>query len=109
MQDALSALEASYITLQAQIADLSAACQNPDQTSALMSKYVAARTNYWSCVNKAFHDDDPAVASLVTQLNAANMDLKTAVEQMGDMKKVLDSITQAITLGSSLAAKVISI
>ncbi|HUN84143.1 MAG TPA: hypothetical protein VMU48_07180 [Terracidiphilus sp.] len=109
MQDALSALETSYFTLQAQIAELSAACQTPDQINALMSKYVAIRANYWSCINKAFHDDDPSVTSLVAKLNAANTNLKSAVEQMGDMNKVLDFITQAVTLGTSLATKVISI
>jgi ABC-type proline/glycine betaine transport system substrate-binding protein len=107
MQDALTALEQNYMTLNQQLAMLSLNC-TPDQKTALMNQVVAARSAYWSCVNKAFHDDDPQVVSLASQLNAANQQLSNAVQQMGDIGATLTQITQAVTLASSLAALVIS-
>jgi hypothetical protein len=81
MQSALAELETTYFTLQSQIGPLLAACQTQAQRDALTTQYVAARSAYWSCVNKAFHDDDPAVIALTTQLDAANDQLKKAVPQ----------------------------
>jgi len=107
MQDALAALEQNYMTLNQQLAMLGLNC-TPDQKTALMNQVVAARSAYWSCVNKAFHDDDPQVVSLTSQLNAANQQLSNAVQQMGDIAGTLTQITQAVTLASSLAALVIS-
>jgi hypothetical protein len=109
MQSALAELETTYFTLQSQIGTLLAACQTQAQRDALTTQYVAARSDYWSCVNKAFHDDDPAVVALTTQLDAANNRLKAAVQQLGDIKTVIDNITQVVTVGASLAAKVIAL
>jgi hypothetical protein len=108
MQSALQELETTYFTLQGQIGMLTAACTTDQQRSDLIAEYVAARSNYWNCVNKAFHDDDPQVVSLTAQLDSANTQLKTLVQQMGNISKVIDGITQAVTVGASLAAKVIS-
>jgi len=109
MQSALAELESTYFTLQNQIGLLTTACQTDAQRNDLITKFVCARSNYWSCVNKAFHDDDPEVVSLTTQLNVANAKLKVAVAQMGDIKTTLDNITQAVTIGATLAAKVITL
>lgn len=107
MQTALAELEKCYFTLQSQIDTLSAACQTKDQKDALSTQYVKARQAYWSCVNKAFHDDDPQVASLAAQLDAANAKLKVAVQQMGNISKVIDGITQAVSIAASLSKMVI--
>jgi hypothetical protein len=108
MQDALAELETTYFTLQSKIGALLDACQTQPQKDALTTQYVAARSAYWSCVNKAFHDDDPAVKALTTQLDAANTQLKTAVQQLGDIKTIIDIITQVVTVGAGLASKVIA-
>ncbi|MDR3751287.1 MAG: hypothetical protein P4K94_07340 [Terracidiphilus sp.] len=107
MQDALAALEKNYMNLNQQLNMLSVNC-TADQKSALMNQVVAARTAYWSCVNKAFHDDDPQVVSLTSQLNAANKQLSNAVQQMGDITATLNQITQAVTIATGLAALVIA-
>jgi ABC-type proline/glycine betaine transport system substrate-binding protein len=109
MQTALAELESTYLTLQSQIGMLLAACQTQDQRDALTSQYVAARSSYWTCVNKAFHDDDPTVIALTTQLDAANNQVKAAVQQLGDIATAIKTITQAVTVGASLAAKVIAV
>ena len=108
MQEALAQLETTYFTLQSKIGMLLAACQTQEQRDALTTQYVAARSSYWSCVNKAFHDDDPAVIALTKQLDAENTQLKASVQQLGNIKTVIDDITQAVNVGSSLASKVIA-
>jgi hypothetical protein len=107
MQTALAELEKCYFTLQFQLDMLSAACQTQGQRDALSAQYVKARQAYWSCVNKAFHDDDPQVASLTKQLDTANANLKVAVQQLGNISKVIDDITQAVSIAASLAKMVI--
>jgi hypothetical protein len=109
MQSALAELETTYVTIQAQIGLLLAACQTKEQRDDLTSKYVAARSAYWSCINKAFHDDDPAVIALTTELDAQNKQVKAAVQQIGNIKTVIDTIAQAVSVGTSLAAKVIAV
>ncbi|NYF78056.1 hypothetical protein [Granulicella arctica] len=105
MGDALSSVESYYFSLQSQLDLLLAACTTQQQRDALMSQYVAARQNYWSCINKMFHNDDPAVIALVTQLKAAEALVKQSVAQMGDISKVIDGITKAVAIGVQIAAK----
>jgi hypothetical protein len=109
MQSALQELESTYFTLQSQINMLSQACQTQDQREAISAQYVKARQNYWACVNKAFHDDDPMVDSLTSQIHAANQQLSNAVQEMGDIARVINDITNVVTLGTQLAAKVIAV
>lgn len=107
MQGPLVALEQTYINLQQQVSMLSAGC-DPQKKQALITQLVAARTAYWSCVNKAFHDDDPQVASLTAQLTDANQKVVNAIQQMGDMSATLDQITRSVSLASQLAKFVIA-
>lgn len=72
-------------------------------------QYVQARQNYWACVNKAFHDDDPQVVGLSGQIDAANQQLSTAVQQMGEITKTINDITNVVKLGTQLASKVITV
>jgi hypothetical protein len=109
MQSPLQELETTYFTLQAQINTLSQACQTQDERDSISAQYVKARQNYWACVNKAFHDDDPQVLSLTSQIDAANQQLSTAVKQMGNITKVITDITNTVTLGEQLASKVIAV
>ena len=108
MQDSLEQLETTYFTLQSQIDMLSAACQTQEQRDALTTQYVQARKAYWGCVNKAFHDDDPQVVSLTNQLTAENKNLKDALNDLSDIAKVLNVVTQVVTVGASLAGACIS-
>lgn len=107
MQDALAAVEALYFGLQQQVGMIVAATTSTEQKNAFMSQYVAARTAYWNCVNKMFHDDDPKVAALTTQLQALNQQVSNFEKQLGEISKVLDIITQAATIASDLSSMAI--
>jgi hypothetical protein len=105
MGDALSSLESYYISLQSQLDVLLAGCTTQQQRDSLMSQYIAARQNYWNCIHKMFHNDDPAVIALVTQLKAATEDVKKSVKEMGTISKVIDGITKAVSIGAQIASK----
>lgn len=107
MQDALAALENTYMTLNQQLLGLPDNAP-ADQRSQLSGQVVAARAAYWSCVNKAFHDDDPQVVSLTSQLSAINQQLSDATEEMGNIANVLGQAAQAVSLATSLAKLVIA-
>jgi small-conductance mechanosensitive channel len=107
MQDPMAVLEQNYITIQDQVNVLSLSC-NQAERDKLNTQLLAARSAYWSCVNKAFHDDDPQVAALTAQLKQQTQSIKNAVQNMGDIAKVLDQITTAANTAANLAALVIS-
>ena len=76
MQDPMAVLEQNYITIQDQVNMLSLSC-NQAERDTLNAQLVAARSAYWSCVNKAFHDDDPQVAALTAQLKQQTFSVRT--------------------------------
>ena len=109
MGDALSTLEGIYMSLQASLNDMLMACPTQADRDKVMSLYVAARENYWNCIKKAFHEDDPALQALVVE-GKADIDAITKIcDSLGDITKVIERITHAVTVGSEIAAKVIAL
>jgi hypothetical protein len=103
MGEVLSALQAQYIFLTVNLADFLAACPTQDLRDAIQTQYVACRRSYFASVNTIFHDDDPAISSLVTQMKTAQASLEQTVEDLNNIAKVVDGITQAVTIGVKLA------
>jgi hypothetical protein len=104
MANALLDVQNTFTTLNANYNMLRAACQTDQQRTDLAAQYEAAETAYNKCVNKMLADDDAAVATLSTELKAANEQIVKSVQQMGNMSKVIDDITTAVTTGAKLAA-----
>jgi hypothetical protein len=109
MGDALSTVEGIYTSLQASLDDMLMACPTQADRDTVMSKYVAARENYWNCIKKAFHDDDPALQALVAEGKTDIDAIKNINDSLGDITKVIDTITHAVTVGSQFAAKLIAL
>ncbi len=109
MNPSLQALENQYVLLRESLSTLTAQGATPAQLDQLRSQVVQSRTNYWTAVNKTLHDDDPAVRDLVTQLNTAQLTLKTSIDHLGDVSKVIDAITKAVDIGSQIVAKAVSL
>ncbi|HEY0760713.1 MAG TPA: hypothetical protein VGD59_15805 [Acidisarcina sp.] len=103
MGDALSTIEALYFGLQQQVGMISLATTTQAEKDRFMTQYVAARTAYWACINKMFHDDDPQVATLTRQLKDATTQVSKAEAEMGNISKVIDNITQAVTIAAQLS------
>jgi hypothetical protein len=106
MTDALQALEDQYIRLTNNLTSLLTACQGDADRNAIMSQYVTSRRNYFNCVNRMFHDDDPSIQVLVDQMKSEQTALTAAVTRVGVIAGVITTITTAVKTGASLAAKV---
>ncbi len=105
MQDAMMALEQNYITIQ-NVVTMLPLNGNQSLRDSLNTQIVAARRAYWSCVNKAFHDDDPQVADLTAQLKQQTQAIYDAVKNLGDIANNLNQITTAVETAAKLAALV---
>ncbi len=109
MPDSLEALENQYFLLRGSLPSLIAQGATPDQVTQLQTQIVQSRTNYWTAINQVLHDDDPETQTLTSELNTAQLTLKAAIDHMGEVAKIIDVITQAVGIGSKLAAKAISL
>lgn len=105
MPNALSDVQDTFTSLDAQYTTLLEACKTQADRDALADKYTAAQGAYLTCVGNMLADDDADVAAIDAQLKVANGVVKQAVTEMGNMSKVLDDLTKAITLGAQLVAK----
>ncbi|MFT4111699.1 hypothetical protein [Silvibacterium sp.] len=106
MANALDDVQETFTTLDAQYNTLLIGCKTQADRDALKAKYALAQQNYDACVNKLLSDDDATVAALDKQLKTANVQVKTAVAQMGNMQKVIGDITTAVSYGSQLLSMV---
>jgi hypothetical protein len=104
MANALSDVQATFLSLNSQYIVLRAACKTDTQRDLLGAQYSAAQLNYQSTLNATLADDDAQVAALSKQLKAANAEVVRATVEMGDISKVITNITTAVTLGAKLVA-----
>jgi hypothetical protein len=89
MANALTDVQNTFTSLDANYNLLLAACQTLDQRDAVAAQYTAAQGAYLTCVGKMLADDDAQVIALCAQLNAANAEVTNAVAGMGDMNEVI--------------------
>jgi hypothetical protein len=82
-----------------------AACPTQQERDAVLKQYVAARRNYWNSIHKVFHDDDPAIAALVKQMGVEQRQIESCTDQLNAIAKVINIITDAVMVGTALAAK----
>ncbi len=109
MGDALNALENQYFLINDNFGNLYAKCATDDQKAALQKQLTTARTNYWSAINKVLHDDDPEVQQLTSQMNTLALTLKATIDNEQNIVAVLGAVTQAVAVGTQLAALAISL
>jgi hypothetical protein len=96
----------TFDSLDQQYNLLRIACRTQSDVDALEAKYATAQENVEVCTNQLLEDDTAEIAALDKQLKDCNVELRKAVAKMGNMSKVLDNLTQAITLGAQLIAKI---
>ena len=109
MGDALNAVESLYFAAQSSLNDMLAACQDDDQRDAIKTRYIATRQNYWTCINKTFHEDDPGLQSLESDAKTTCDAIKRIDDQLGDIAKVLKILDQAVSVGSEIVKKIITL
>lgn len=104
MGDALSSLEDQYIFLTNHLDQYLKACTTETQKDSIKSNYVDSRRNYWSCISKIFHNDDPKVVAAVKQVKTAQQSLQDSLAQLNDIAAVLNTVASAVKIGGELAA-----
>ena len=92
----LVSLEDQYIFLTNHLDDYLTACKTDTDRDSVTGNYVNSRRNYWTCINKTFHDDDPKVVAVVTQMGAAQKSLEGSLAQLGQIATVLNTIASAV-------------
>lgn len=109
MGGALGAVEGVYFSLQLRLADMLGTAKTDEDRNTVQTQYVLARQNYWQCVNKTFHEDDPALQALVVQAKSVIDQVSKIDKQMTQITTVISIAKQAVSVGSQIAAKVISL
>jgi len=102
MANALLDVVDTFTSLDAQYNMLRIACKTPADLVTLDARYATAQARIEFCTENELEDDDDEVAILDTQLKARNFELKKATTEMGDMSKVLNNLTEAVTIGGKL-------
>ncbi len=102
--DALSSLEDQYIFLTNNLDTYLGSCTKDSDRDTITSNYVNSRRNYWNCIDKGFHDDDPKVIAAVQQVKTAQQNLEKSLSNLNDIASVIKVITEAVKIGGQLAA-----
>jgi recombinational DNA repair protein RecR len=109
MSQSVEALENQYFLLRSSLSTLTDQGATTNQLDQLRAQIAQSRTNFLTAVTKNLHDDNPQIAELVTQLNAGETNLKTTIDHLGDVAKVIDAITKAVDIGSQIVAKAVAL
>ncbi|HVW79304.1 MAG TPA: hypothetical protein VHB45_16935 [Alloacidobacterium sp.] len=107
MGPSLQSLEDQYMLLTANLSKMQDACSTQSERDQLMTQYVTSRRNYWSSIQKVFHDDDPQVEVLVKEMRNEQQAIKDATAHLENIAKVIDIVTDAVSVGTALAAKAV--
>jgi len=109
MSPSLECLENQYFTLRSSLPTLVTQGATTDQIDQLKAAIAKSRDNYWLATRRILHDDDPAVGSLVSQMNTEQLSLDATIKHLGDIAGVINAITKAVDIGSQLAAKAVTL
>jgi len=100
----LQALEDQYMLLTQNLSMILAACPTQTERDQVMRQYVTARRNYWDSIQKVFHDDDPQIVGLVQEMQTEQKKIQDATNHLNNISRVIDIITQAVSVGTTLAS-----
>jgi hypothetical protein len=109
MNQALEALESQYTLLLSSKGAFLPPAVTQEQQDAFMTQLVKSRKNYWAAIATTLHDDDPQIQKLVSQLNTEQLTLSHQVSQMAKVSEVLDAITKAVEVGSTIITKAMTL
>jgi hypothetical protein len=105
MGPSLQSLEDQYMLLTQQLSAILAACPTQTERDQVMTQYVTSRRNYWNSIQQIVHDDDPQIASLVAEMQTEQKKIQDCTDHLNNISKVIDTITEAVDIGTTLAAK----
>ncbi len=94
-------LKDQYFLLDRNFNKLFAAC-NAAQQDQLRRDYVNSRDNFWEARNRVFAENDPLVKTLNKELKDSTDLINGMLSNLKNIAKILNLITGAVRLGSSL-------
>jgi methyl-accepting chemotaxis protein len=95
-------LKDQYFLLDRNFNKLFAACTNAAQQDELRRDYVNSRDNFWEARNRIFSENDPQVKKLTKELSDSTDTINGMLQNLQNITKILNTITGAVRLGSSL-------
>lgn len=102
--DAFSQIEETWFALRRGYAGAYAKCTTDRQRHDLTADRDGARDAYYLAIRKSFDEADAFVVKTKAQLANANAKLKSALDDMQNIKDTLSAITSAVQLAAALAA-----
>lgn len=109
MGPSVTVLENQYFLLRDSLSKLMGRGATPAQLDALRIEIVRSRSNYWKATASIFHDDDPTVEGLVSQMNMEQLSLNATIEHLDKVADIINAITKAVDIGSKLIEKAVSL
>ena len=95
-------LKDQYFLLEDNFNRLFLACRTDEERDRLRRDYVNARDNFWEARNRVFSDNDPHVQGLAQELKETRAKIDGMLASLQDVGTLLQAITAAVRLGSSL-------
>lgn len=109
MGDALAVLQHQWDQLDDNWAELVQKCGDSEGLLAkLQAAYQAADSNYESAVNKTLDASDPQVKTLIQQIDTATGKMDELLSSDAQIANVVSAISDAVAIGTSLAAKFVT-
>ncbi|GAA3747162.1 hypothetical protein [Terriglobus aquaticus] len=104
---AIGAVQAMYTAATQHLSMMLAACHDDTERNSVWEQYYALRQNFDDCVNRKFQEDDAALQQFEASAAVSTRQLQQIETQLGDIVKVLNTLTQAVGVGVKIAAKVL--
>ena len=103
-EDVGAALRRPFLELDAKYDDLVAACKGDDEKiTALRQLRDAARNCFWSGAVVAVEPNNKVIAHLYEELTKLNWRIQSQLDELEDMVRVINFLTEAVKLETSLA------
>jgi chromosome segregation ATPase len=102
MGETFDQIEKQYFSVKGRFNDLIAACKTDEQRAALQAAYASLRDNYNKAMNQRFEDNDPAIATLRSELQRGQEEIERSLTNLKDITAVIDSISSAVSIGTKL-------
>ena len=106
MSETFDQIEKQYFTVKGRFNDLISACKTDEQRGALQADYASLRDNYNKAMNQRFEDNDPAIATLRSELRKRQEEIECSLKNLQDITAVIDSISSAVRIGTKLVETV---
>ena len=101
-ENSFETIKQQYFFLDLNRQKLLDACTTQNQRNVVWRDYVTARDNFHEAQNRIFAENDPLVAQLREDLEAAQLKIEQMTNNLQNIAKTLEVITAGVRLASSL-------